>query len=133
MPVSHYHAVVWMDHHEARVVYFNPEESEESLIHAPSTKHHIHSHSGTPSGTHQTSPASYLAEIAAALADAKLFLLTGPSTAKTEFVKYVAKHVPQLLEKLDRVETLDKVSDGQLLAEARRYFKMEDRMLPQGH
>jgi hypothetical protein len=65
------------------------------------------------------------------LAGAKEILVTGPSSAKTEFVKHLAKHAPQLLERVRRIETLANVTDGQLLAEARRFFAVEDRMLPQ--
>ena len=39
--------------------------------------------------------------------------------------------MPHLLERVRRIETLDKVTDGQLLAEARRFFVRDDRMQPQ--
>jgi hypothetical protein len=30
--MSHYHAVVWLDHREARVIHFNPAEAEEAVV-----------------------------------------------------------------------------------------------------
>ncbi|MEA2852496.1 MAG: hypothetical protein QOE02_2515, partial [Rhodospirillaceae bacterium] len=27
--MAHYHAVVWIDHHEARVIYFNAADADE--------------------------------------------------------------------------------------------------------
>ena len=32
--MAHYHAVVWLDHEEAHVMHFTPEELEKAAIHA---------------------------------------------------------------------------------------------------
>src|SRR5262249_50486333 len=57
--------------------------------------------------------------------------VTGPANAKTELVKHIGQHDPRLMNIIVGVETVDHPSDGQLVAYARRYFKAEDRMLPQ--
>jgi hypothetical protein len=60
-----------------------------------------------------------------------MVLVTGPGLAKTEFVKYVARHDPALLERIVAVETVDHPSDGALVAHARAYFRGADRTTPQ--
>jgi ADP-heptose:LPS heptosyltransferase len=128
---AHYHAVVWIDHHQARVLHFNPEEAEERTVHPPHQPRHLHAKAGSASGTHLRGEDSYYREVAEALASAKEVLITGPSSAKRELLEYLKKHRPQLLAHVDAVETMDKVSDADLIAAARRHFKASDRMKPQ--
>jgi stalled ribosome rescue protein Dom34 len=128
---THYHAVVWIDHHQARVIQFNLEEAQERTLHAPHTPHHLHAKAGSPSGTHLRGEDSYYHEVAEALAPAHEVLITGPSSAKRELVEYLKKHKPQLLAHVDAVETVDKVTDAELIAVARRHFRAADRMNPQ--
>src|SRR5579862_5258480 len=40
--MSHYHCVVWIDHREAHVIEFNPDEAEASVIHPKSKHEHLH-------------------------------------------------------------------------------------------
>ena len=55
-------------------------------------------------------------------------LVTGPGAAKNELVAHIEKHDPKLKKLIAAVETVDHPSDGQLVAHARKYFKVEDRM-----
>ena len=128
---THYHAVVWIDHHQARVIHFNLEAAEERTLHPPHTPHHLHAKAGSPSGTHLRGEDSYYREVAEALASAREVLIAGPSSAKRELVEYLKKHKPQLLAHVDAVETVDKTTDADLIAAARRHFKAADRMKPQ--
>ena len=86
----------------------------------------------TPSGagTHRRITL-FLQAVAQSIADAGAVLVTGPANAKTELVKHISQHDPRLMKIIVGVETVDHPSDGQLVAYARRYFKAEDRMLPQ--
>ena len=128
---GHYHAVVWIDHHEARILDFNAEEAGTTLVHPAHPPRHLHHKAGNPFGASAAGEPGFYRDVAAAIGEAKEILVAGPSSAKTEFVKFLAKHMPPLLDRVRRIETLDKVSDGQLLAEARRFFAAEDRTLPQ--
>ena len=65
------------------------------------------------------------------VADAGAVLITGPANAKTELIKHIHQHAPQLMKIIVGVETVDHPSDAQLVAHARHYFKIEDLMLPQ--
>ena len=128
---SHYHAVVWIDHHEARVIYFNADDADEKLVHPGHPPRHLHHTSGSPAGTHERGEPSYYRGVVDALADARAFLITGPSTAKTEFESWLRSQAPEMIERLSGVETLPQLTDGQLIAEARRFFRGADRMKPQ--
>ena len=128
---THYHAVVWIDHQQARVIHFNLAEVEERTLHAPHTPHHLQAKAGSPSGTHLRGEDLYYREVAEALASAREVLITGPSSAKRELVEYLKKHKPELLAHVDAVETVDKISDAELVAAARRHFRAADRMKPQ--
>jgi len=127
----HYHAVVWIDHREARVIYFNADAADELTIHSAHAPRHLHASSGSSAGTHEHGDTTYFRDVAEALGEAKAFLVAGPSTAKTEFVTWLRKHAPQTVERMSGVETLAYMTDGQIIAEARRFFKGADLMRPQ--
>jgi len=128
--LAHYHAVVWIDHHEARVIYFNAADVDEKTVHPAHPSHHLRHKAGSASGTHDRGESSYYRGVADALGEAKEFLVVGPSTAKTEFVTWLRGHSPSLINRLFGVEPLQKMSDGQVVAEARHFFKKADRIRP---
>ena len=129
--MTHFHAVLWLDHREARIIYFNVDSHEETVIHPAHDPRHLHEKAGSAGGQHLHGEPEYFDRIIAALTPAGAFMITGPSTAKTELVAYMQKHAPQVCKRLDEVETLAKVTDKQLLAEARRHFKVSDHMTAQ--
>jgi stalled ribosome rescue protein Dom34 len=128
---EHYHAVIWIDHHEAHVVHFNADTADEKTVHAHHSPRHLHSKVGSASGSHVTAEPEFYRDVAAAITDAHEILVVGPSSAKAEFVKYAKEHAPQVSRRIAGVETLQRVSDPQLVAEGRRFFAQEDRMRPQ--
>jgi hypothetical protein len=128
---EHYHAVVWIDHHEARTIHFNPNAAEEEVVHPTHPPRHLHAKAGSAAGTHVTDEPDFYADVAASLQSARAILVTGPSTAKTEFIKYLHRHEPLMLDRIWGIETLARVTDHQLVAEGRRYFAKADRMHPQ--
>ena len=125
--MSHYHAVVWLDHDEARVMQFTPEEVEKAAIQAKEPHKHLHAKHTLHEKHHEDS--GFYHQIAAALQGAKEILVTGPGTAKLELVKHIHRHDHHLVPFLVAVETVDHPSDGQLLSYARKYVKAADRML----
>lgn len=128
--MSHYHAVVWMDHNEARIFQFNATDVEKTVEHAASGKGHVHHHAGSGGSNKSGADKDYLNRVAADLEPAGEILVVGPGQAKLEFLRHVHKHNPQLEKKILSVETVDHPTDGQLLAYARKYFKKADKMLP---
>ena len=129
-PVKHFHGVIWLDHHEARIIHFNATDSDELTVRPEHPPRHLHIKSGSASGTHITEEPAFYRDVAKECEAVSAILLTGPSTAKGEFVKYLAKHSPQTSSHIWGVETLAQVTDPHLLAEARRFFAGADRMHP---
>lgn len=128
---THSHAIVWIDHHRAKVIFFNASNADLSTIHAIKPASHIHSKAGSASGTHLHGEPVYFDEIAAALSPALMFVVVGPAAAKDEFATHLREKHSALSKRLVGVEPLDKESDGQLLAFAREYFRRKDCMTPQ--
>src|ERR1700723_925247 len=131
VPVSshHFHAVVWIDHHEARVFHFSPTDVERLVLHPDHPTKHIHHKANSIGSGHAAEDHNFLHATAEAIADAGAGLITGPANAKTELVKHIHQHDPRLMKIIVGIETVDPPSDGQLVAYARKYFKVEDLML----
>jgi stalled ribosome rescue protein Dom34 len=122
------HAVVWIDHQEARIIRFDRDESDESVVHAEGGKHHLHVKAGTRAGSRAPEDQEFFHEVAATLTDARTVLVGGPSNAKGEFVKHLQRHDPELAKRVAGVEPMDHLTDGELLAHAHQFFRRADRM-----
>jgi stalled ribosome rescue protein Dom34 len=120
--MSFNHAVVWLDHAEAHILHFNAESSESATLKSH-TRYPKHSRSGDK---HAMPDPHFYAGIAAALADAKEILITGPGQEKVAFAKHLEYHLPGTADKVVGVETVDHPTDPQLLAYARKYFLKVD-------
>ena len=131
MTTHHFHAVVWIDHHEARVFHFSPSDVERLVLHPDHPTRRIHHKANSIGSGHAAADQDFLHAVAQSVADAGAVLITGPSSAKTELIKHIHEHDPRLMKIIVGVESVDHPSDGQLVAHARHYFKIEDRMLPQ--
>lgn len=119
---GHYHAVVWIDHHEARIFHFNVSEIDRLVLQPHNPTRHIHHKANTVGSGHAAEDHTYLQKVARAIADAGAILVTGPANAKTELVKHIERHMPALRAKIAGVETVDHPTDGELVAHARTYF-----------
>jgi hypothetical protein len=124
---THYHAVVWIDHHEARVFHFNPTDVDQLVLHPNNPTRHIHHKANSIGSGHAAEDQDFLHHVTEAFADAGAVLITGPANAKTELVKHIHHHDPKLMNIIAGVETVDHPRDGALVAHARAYFKVEDR------
>jgi stalled ribosome rescue protein Dom34 len=125
---KHYHAVVWIDHHEARVFHFNPTEVDELVLHPHNPTRHIHHKANAVGSGQAAEDQAFFQAVAETLADAGAVLITGPANAKTELVKHIHRHDPKLMNAIAAVETVDHPSDAALVAYARKYFRAADRM-----
>jgi hypothetical protein len=131
MNQHHYHAVVWIDHHEARVFHFSPTDIDRLTLRPDHPTRHIHHKANSMGSGNAAVDHDFLQAVAEAIADAGEVLITGPANAKTELVKHIQQRDPKVMPTIVGVETVDHPSDGQLVAYARKYFKAADRMLPQ--
>ncbi len=125
---SHYHAVVWIDHHEARIFCFNPTEIDRLVIHPHDPTRHIHHKAGSIGSGHASEDQAFFHAVVPAITGAGAVMITGPANAKTELVKHINRHDPRLIDRLAGIETVDHPSDDALIAHARHYFRAADRM-----
>ena len=125
VPMSSYHAAVWLDHHEARIFHVSLDGSQESTVSAPGRHLHRHAKGATAAREHPEDLRHFFAEVARALQGAQEILVGGPSTAKTEFLAYVNEHDPALARRIAKVEAIDHPTDAQLVAHAMHHFKLD--------
>ena len=86
---NHYHAVIWIDHHEARVFHFGLADVDKLSLHPDHPTRHIHHKANSIGSGHAAEDQGYLHAVAESVADAGEVLITGPANAKTELVKHI--------------------------------------------
>lgn len=112
------HAVVWIDHQEARIFRYTPAELAESAVTAP--LHHIHNRHPH----HDAKP--FFHDVVGAIGDSTEILIVGPAKAKLELIRFIHAHARALEPLIVGVETVDHPTDRQLIAYAKTYFHRVD-------
>ena len=122
------HAVIWIDHKEARIFHVHPDAIDETTVLAP--QHHLHRHAKGQGEAreHPDDAHRFFGEAARALDSSDAILIVGPSSAKLEFFRYLHEHDRRLEAKVVGVESADHPTDGEIVARAKSYFKATDRM-----
>ncbi|MBC7994668.1 MAG: translational machinery protein [Rhizobacter sp.] len=128
--MSHLHAVVWIDHEQARITHFSDDAAEQLVLHSTHRPGKIHHKNGPSGGSgHEPEDAVYLHAVADALRGAAEILVVGPGNEKNELMKHLQHHDTAVAGCVVAVQTVDHPTDGQVLALARKYFRAADRML----
>ena len=123
------YVAIWIDHKEARIFHIRPDKIDEATVTAPLQNiHHKHPRGQESVKEHPDDAKRFFDEVARALEGTEEILVVGPSTAKLEFVRYLHKHDHALEPRIVGIETVDHPTDGQLVAHAKKYFKMADRI-----
>jgi stalled ribosome rescue protein Dom34 len=124
------HAVVWIDHHEARISRFDSEVTQAThhTIKSDHPQAHLHHKANSIGSGHAHVDAAYLERVAADISDARAILIAGPSSAKHELYKHITQRHPAIVPHVMGVETLDHPTQGELLAHAARSFLAAERM-----
>lgn len=126
MTTTH-HAVLWMDHNEARLIALAPEGAAfQELAHVRA--HDTHTHSKKAGGHRHPIDAHFLADVERVLAGCEAVALFGPSHAKDELVHHLEATKSPLRGRVVSVVALDRVTDGELAARGRDVFSKTDRM-----
>ncbi|MGE0803395.1 MAG: hypothetical protein AB7G13_27380 [Lautropia sp.] len=115
------HAIVWLDHHEARVLQFDADSVDTTRV--ASHAHNTRQHGSTVRTEHE-----FFADVCAALADIPEILVAGSKTALADMHHYADKHRPETSRRIVGYEVVDHPSDNQLVAMARAFFLKFDRM-----
>jgi hypothetical protein len=119
------HAVVWISHREARVLYVQPDKFDELTVATPQHLHRRHPKGEDGAKEHPDDAKRFFHEVSRSLEGIDGVLVVGPSTAKLEFIRYAHKHDHPLEAKIVGIETVDHPTDRQLAAHARAYFKLD--------
>ena len=129
---QHFHAAVWIDHHEARVFHFNAQDSTQDVLRSEVATRHLHHKANSSGSGHQPEDTSFYQAVFTAVKDSGAVLIAGPASAKHELMKHIERHAPKFVVRVSAVETLDHPTDGELLAHARKHFQAADQMATQG-
>jgi stalled ribosome rescue protein Dom34 len=129
--MSHYHAVVWLDHNEAHIMHISPDDVEKSVVKPAEPHRNLQRKRGSVSGSRQAEDQHFYHEVVEAMSGAAEVLIVGPGQAKLELIKHIHAHDPKVANQVIGVETVDHPSDAQVVAFARKYFVAKDRMLTQ--
>jgi len=108
---QHYHAIVWIDHHEARVFHFNANDVERLVLHPDHPTRHIHHKANSIGSGHDESDRNFFQAVTDSIASSGAILITGPANAKTELLKYIHSYEPKLMRAIIGVETVDHPTD----------------------
>ena len=120
----HYHAIVWIDHQQARVFHVGLSGTDQLDLHPHLQTRHIHHKANSIGSGHVHEDKSMMKSVADAVSDAGEILIVGPAGAKTEFAKYLRDEVPQISERIVGVEAADHPSDREIVAYAKKHFKI---------
>jgi hypothetical protein len=122
------HAVIWIDHQQARIFKLEADELQASTVHSTHPHQHLHHKANSMDSGHAVVDKAFLAHVAASIKDAGVLLIAGPASAKQELVAYLAENEPATAARIASVQPMDHPSDGEIVAFARKFFKADDRM-----
>ncbi len=127
----HAHAVVWIDHRQAKIFEFDREDAQRRTIHHQDAEKQIHHKSGSIGSGHMREDEAYLQDVAEALSGTAEILIVGPGHVKWQLRAWLNLHMPKVSQRVMAVVHADHPSDGQIVDSARKYFSRIDRMTPQ--
>jgi len=125
---EHYHAIVWIDHREAKIFFVGARDAESFVIQAHGAGRHLQHKANTTGSGHRGVDREFFERVIHSLSDAGAILLTGPGHARLELKNYMTEHHPALANHIAAVEALDHPHDATLLDLARKFFRADDRM-----
>jgi stalled ribosome rescue protein Dom34 len=127
--MDHFHAVVWVDHSEARVIEFGIGGVVSKLIRSTIHPEHIDFKAASFRAGHAHEDRSYLTAVAEALQTASAILIVGPSGARKTLAHFIHDQVPSLASRIIGVEPLGHRSEPEIVDFARKYFERSDLMM----
>lgn len=121
---THFHAVVWIDHSQAKVFHIGLSGQDEVVLHPQLPTRHLHHKANSIGSGHAGFDKEFFAQVMNAISEAGEILIVGPASAKTEFAKYLREQHPKIGERIVAVEAADHPSDREIVAHAKQYFKI---------
>lgn len=119
----HYHAIVWIDHSEAKVFHIGLTGTDLIALHPKFETRHIHHKANTIGSGRAHEDKGLMKEVADAVSDAGEILIVGPAQAKTELATYLREHT-RIGARIVGVEAVDHPTDNQIVAYAKKHFRI---------
>jgi hypothetical protein len=121
---SHFHAIVWIDHSQAKVFHVGLSGEDEMVLHPHMPTRHLHHKANSVGSGHVGFDKEFLVQTMNAVGDAGQILIIGPAGAKTELAKFIRDKDPKIGDRIVAVEAADHPTDREIVAYAKQYFKM---------
>jgi stalled ribosome rescue protein Dom34 len=121
---THFHAIVWIDHSQAKVFHVGLSGEDEVILHPHMPTRHLHHKGNTTGSGHVGLDKEFLAQVTNAVSDAGEIVIIGPAGAKTELAKYLREQPASVGDRIVAVEAADHPSDREIVAYAKNYFKI---------
>lgn len=116
------HAVIWTDHQSAEVFQFDDDQ-------VLATKVKAHTHNTAQHGSAVRAEHEFFGALCDAFGGVGAVLVTGSRTAIADFRHYADKHRPQTAAQIAAYEVVNRPSENQLVALARKYFLAHPTMV----
>jgi stalled ribosome rescue protein Dom34 len=121
-----HHAIVWIDHREAKVCRFSANEESEVQVNSHTSLQRLHHRRGEwEAGGNPPDDAEFFRRVAGTLEQTADILVTGPGNAKSAFKTYMDHLRPDHASRVSAVETIDQPGDEGLLALGRKHFRLD--------
>jgi len=95
MSSHHFHAVIWIDHHEARVFHFCPTDVERLVLHPDHPTKHIHHKANSIGSGHAAEDHAFLQAVAQSIADAGAVLVRDRPMPRPNWSNTSANMIPR--------------------------------------
>jgi stalled ribosome rescue protein Dom34 len=121
---THFHAIVWIDHSQAKVFHIGLSGEDEVVLHPHMPTRHLHHKANSIGSGHAGFDKEFLAQVMNAVSDAGEILIIGPAGAKTELAKFIREKHADIGNRIVAVQAADHPTDREIVAYAKQYFKM---------
>jgi stalled ribosome rescue protein Dom34 len=121
---THFHAIIWIDHSQAKVFHIGLSGEDEMILHPHLPTRHLHHKANSIGSGHAGFDKEFFAQVMNAVNDAGEILIIGPASAKTELAKYLREQHSTIGERIVAVEAADHPSDPEIIAYAKKHFRM---------
>ena len=129
---KHFHAIIWLDHREARIFYVGLSGVDRFVLHPDHPTKHLHHKANSIGSGHGLPDKKFMKLIVDTLGDAGEILIIGPASAKTELAKYLREYHSLVGKRIAAILDADHPSDAQIVEYAKRYFKIEEHSTTAG-
>ena len=119
--MSLHHAVVFVDHHCAKILQFGSEHAQERKVNA-------HMHLNGQDARNQRSKHEFFGKVCDGLDGVAEVLVVGGQVGITDFAQYVQTHRPDAATHIAGYAPVEHSNGSELVALARRWFSHHARM-----